>query len=280
MLGITYIDFMAVLVIWYGDLPREEIWFVARDRLPWTALAVAAFILASLLPIFALLLSQASRKPRGRCAPSAPACSSALRCYDAYLIAPPSGARRCHRRSLAIIGIGLALARLLERLTRSCCHPRRPPMPAEEHIALRAGVASGRRCASSLWCAIAALVLLAGAIGGLYAVYQPCVSRSRRAGTASLSAAARAPRKPTPRELQRLAAEQQQRLEHLALGRTISTRSCRFRSSAPCRSLAQRGGDAYAPLLPPQPALSSPTAAAQRDTPSRESRRAGSGAQP
>ena len=35
VLGITYMNFMAVLVIWYGDIPREEIWFVARDRFPW-----------------------------------------------------------------------------------------------------------------------------------------------------------------------------------------------------------------------------------------------------
>jgi hypothetical protein len=106
VLGITYIDFMAVLVIWYGDLPREEAWFVARGSLPWTALAVAAFILVSLLPVLALLLSRVrnARKPLravGLCI------LTGLACYDAYLIAPPSGALALLSGLIAIVGIGL-----------------------------------------------------------------------------------------------------------------------------------------------------------------------------
>ena len=31
-LGLTYIDFMAVLVIWYGNLPDKVDWFVAPHR--------------------------------------------------------------------------------------------------------------------------------------------------------------------------------------------------------------------------------------------------------
>src|SRR5262249_5844917 len=54
VLGITYVDFMAVLVIWYGDLPHRVFWFVERDRLPWSAIAAAAFILGSVAPILAL----------------------------------------------------------------------------------------------------------------------------------------------------------------------------------------------------------------------------------
>ena len=58
VLGLTYIDFMAVLVIWYGDLPREEVWFVARGAFPWNAMAGAAFVLGSALPILALIQSR------------------------------------------------------------------------------------------------------------------------------------------------------------------------------------------------------------------------------
>ena len=112
VLGITYIDFMAVLVIWYGDLPREEAWFVARDSLPWSALAVAAFILVSLLPILALLLSRVrnARKPLravGLCI------LVGLACYDAYLIAPPSGALTLLSGLIAIVGIGLGYCGVL-----------------------------------------------------------------------------------------------------------------------------------------------------------------------
>ena len=55
LLGITYVDFMALLVIWYGDLPPKVSWFTERIRLPWLALGVGAFILGSLIPILAPL---------------------------------------------------------------------------------------------------------------------------------------------------------------------------------------------------------------------------------
>jgi hypothetical protein len=107
VLGITYIDFMAVLVIWYGDLPREEAWFVARDGLPWSALAVAAFVLASLLPTFALLLSRV-RNARNPLRAVGLCILVGLACYDAYLVAPPAGALALLAGLVAILAIGLA----------------------------------------------------------------------------------------------------------------------------------------------------------------------------
>ncbi len=112
VLGITYIDFMAVLVIWYGDLPREEAWFVARDGLPWTALAVAAFVLVSLLPILALLLSRV-RNARWPLRAVGLCVLAGLACYDAYLIAPPSGALALLSGLVAIVGIGLGYCGVL-----------------------------------------------------------------------------------------------------------------------------------------------------------------------
>ena len=108
ILGITYIDFMAVLVIWYGDLPREEIWFVERDRLPWALLAAAAFVLTSLGPVLALLLSRVRNAQRplravGICV------LLGVAAYDAYLIAPPAGGLALLAALLAAAGIGLAL---------------------------------------------------------------------------------------------------------------------------------------------------------------------------
>jgi hypothetical protein len=107
-LGITYIDFMAVLVIWYGDLPHEEIWFVARDRWPWNAVAAAAFILTSVIPVVALLLARVrnARRPLravGACV------LIGLACYDAYLVAPAAGWRALITALVAVVGIGLAL---------------------------------------------------------------------------------------------------------------------------------------------------------------------------
>ncbi|MGB6344349.1 MAG: hypothetical protein WBG15_16710, partial [Xanthobacteraceae bacterium] len=108
VLGITYIDFMAVLVIWYGDLPREEIWFVERDRWPWDAVAAAAFLLASVVPVLALLLAKVrnARRPLravGACV------LIGVACYHAYLIAPLAGWRALVAALVAVSGIGLAL---------------------------------------------------------------------------------------------------------------------------------------------------------------------------
>src|ERR1700728_1829061 len=112
VLGITYVDFMAVLVIWYGDLPREEIWFVARDRFPWTGLAVAVFVLVSVIPTAALLLARV-RNARTPLRVVGAVVLAGLGLYDAYLIVPPFGAGALATSLLAIAGIGLAFAGLL-----------------------------------------------------------------------------------------------------------------------------------------------------------------------
>ena len=57
-LAITYTDFMAVLVMWYGDVPSKVFWFVERVREPWLAIAVAAFIITSLVPIALLIFAR------------------------------------------------------------------------------------------------------------------------------------------------------------------------------------------------------------------------------
>jgi hypothetical protein len=111
VLGITYIDFMAVLVIWYGDLPREEIWSVERERWSWTALAVSAFVLTSLLPAIALLLSKV-RGSRSALRAVGASVLIGLACYDVYLVAPPAGGRAALTAALAVAGIGLALCGL------------------------------------------------------------------------------------------------------------------------------------------------------------------------
>ena len=108
VLGITYIDFMAVLVIWYGDLPHEEAWFVKRDVLPWSVLAVGAFVLVSVVPIFLLMLSRV-RASRTALRLLGAAVLIGLALYDVYLIAPPFGISALIPSLLSLIAIGLAL---------------------------------------------------------------------------------------------------------------------------------------------------------------------------
>jgi hypothetical protein len=125
ILGITYIDFMAVLVIWYGDLPPEEIWFVERGHLPWSAFAVASFLLVSLFPVLALLMSRVRNERRplravGICV------LIGLVCYDVYLIGPPFGAATLLTAIVAVIGIGLGLLGLFLSAATGLVYRREP----------------------------------------------------------------------------------------------------------------------------------------------------------
>jgi hypothetical protein len=125
VLGLTYIDFMAVLVIWYGDLPREEVWFVTRDRLPWTAMAACAFALGAVFPILALIQSR-FRNHRRPLRAVGVVTLIGIAVYDGYLIAPRSGALALVTSSLAWCGIGLVL------MGAASFFASRPPAFAQE----------------------------------------------------------------------------------------------------------------------------------------------------
>jgi hypothetical protein len=111
VLGITYVDFMALLVIWYGDLPERVSWFVERARFPWSPLAAGAFIFGSVAPVLALLLSRVRNSAAEL---QAVGCSAlaGLSFYYAYLIIPPFGAFALVPALLAITAIGLLLTAL------------------------------------------------------------------------------------------------------------------------------------------------------------------------
>jgi hypothetical protein len=108
LLGLTYINFMAVLVIWYGDLPAESVWFVERVRFPWQLFAWAAFALASVLPIFALMIAKV-RGGRGPMRAVGGGALSGMAAFDIYLIAPPAGTAAILPAVLSILAIGLLL---------------------------------------------------------------------------------------------------------------------------------------------------------------------------
>jgi hypothetical protein len=117
VLGITYIDFMAVLVIWYGDIPREESWFVARDPWAWRALAIAAFLLGSLLPTLALIQARFRNQLRPLRLVGAITLVGLI-AYDAYLILPPASVVALVPALLAVIGIGLVVIGVASLLVR------------------------------------------------------------------------------------------------------------------------------------------------------------------
>jgi hypothetical protein len=113
-----------------------------------------------------------------------------------------------------------------------------------------------------LWSAIGALLLLFGTIGGLYVVYDHGVP----VWTVPLPKEFPQPRVVTHQadiaELHRLAAAQSQRLNTWGWANDQHT-LVRIPIDGAMKLLVQKGGDAYAQLLPPQGVLTSPTAGAQ-----------------
>ena len=113
-----------------------------------------------------------------------------------------------------------------------------------------------------LWAAIGALLLLFGAIGGLYAVYDHGVP----VRTVPLPKEFPQPRVVTDEadiaDLHRLAAAQSQRLNTWRWANDQRT-LVQIPIDRAMKLLVEKGGNAYAPLLPAQGVLSSPTAGAQ-----------------
>jgi hypothetical protein len=105
VLGLTYIDFMAVLIVWYGNLPHKVEWFLRRDQFPWSAVAWAAFILVSAVPGFALLFTRV-RASRTKLRAVALAVLVGIAMYYAWLVAPAGGAASLLAAAFAITGFG------------------------------------------------------------------------------------------------------------------------------------------------------------------------------
>jgi hypothetical protein len=105
VLGLTYIDFMAVLVIWYSDLPDKVSWFAERTAAPWRWMAVAAFIFGSALPILLLLLARV-RASRTALRLVAGCILAGLALYDGYLLAPVYGVWSLATAVLATVALG------------------------------------------------------------------------------------------------------------------------------------------------------------------------------
>ena len=134
-------------------------------------------------------------------------------------------------------------------------------MSAEEHIQYIPEIVRGR-VRVVLWSAFAALILLGGAVGGLYAIYDYAVPVK----TIPLPQQFPQPRVVTHAadvaELHRLAAEQRERLKTWRWANDQHT-LVQIPIDRAMQLLVQKGNNAWAPLLPPEPALSPPTAGAE-----------------
>ena len=134
-------------------------------------------------------------------------------------------------------------------------------MPVEEHIQY-VPESPGVDTAIVLWCALAVLALLAGAIGGLYAVYDYDVPIKFVPAPTQFPQPRVVTSQDEQAELRRLHDEQTTRLQTWRWANDRHT-LVQIPIARAMKLLVQKGKDAYAPLQPSQPALSSPTAGAQ-----------------
>jgi len=111
-LGLTYINFMVVLVMWYADLPDKIDFFVTRALWPWKWLAIVAFALGSVAPILALLL-QKVRLSRRALRAVAISSLTGIALYFTWLLAPVYGPWALATPLLALLCIACAFAALL-----------------------------------------------------------------------------------------------------------------------------------------------------------------------
>ena len=253
---------MAVLVIWYGDLPREEAWFVERRPLALDRAGGGRFH-----PGFAGADPRAdavarTQQPRSALRAVGACVLVGLAVYDAYLIVPPCGDAALLTALLALIGIGLALLRLSSTARHASPHAEARPCPLRR----TSGKGPSRRRSTR-----------APSRGRHFGALALHVRRHRRAegdlrrGRAGQSACRRHRTFPPPRVDTSDAAQLHRLWPSSGATRTwrwanANTRWCRFRSSAPCRSWRRRAPMPMAPLC---------GAATLRPCPRRQRRRAG-----
>jgi hypothetical protein len=108
LLGLTYVNFMALLIVWYGDVPERVKWLVDRTHGPWMAIAVLAFLLGAVLPVLALLRGRWRASPRALRV-IGPVALGGIALFDAYLVAPAFGAPALGAAAVAMIAIGALL---------------------------------------------------------------------------------------------------------------------------------------------------------------------------
>lgn len=135
-------------------------------------------------------------------------------------------------------------------------------MSAEEHIQYVPEPA-GVDLRVVVGAAIAALVLLVGAIVGFYRIYQVAVPIKTMPKPELFAQPRVTTHAADVAELHQLAAEQTARLNTWRWSDAQHTR-IQIPIARAMQLLVQNGGDAYAPLLPARPALTSPTAAAEK----------------
>ena len=140
----AYLAFVQYLIVWSGDLPRENRWYLRRVSDGWSWIALALLLFQFAAPFFILLFRRAKRNPRvlGTIAGAI----LALRVLDLFWIASPAARPAgpvvdwTDGAALAAVG-GLWTWVMLRGLKRRTLLPSRDPLSRAARVV--EGVAHG-----------------------------------------------------------------------------------------------------------------------------------------
>jgi len=120
ILGLTYLEFMSFLVVWYGDRPPLDAWYLLRAKPPWQTpvwIALALGIVATVALIVRRMIG-----PRRALQIASAAVLAGLLAYQVWLLAPQFGPTCLLPATMALTGMaGLGIAAMggLPRLAQN-----------------------------------------------------------------------------------------------------------------------------------------------------------------
>lgn len=126
VLGLTYLEFVSFLVVWYGDRPALDSWYLLRARPPWQApvwIALGLDLVAMALMIWRRVIGV-----RRALRLVSLTVMAGLLSYQVWLLAPAFGAASLPFAALALVAMGGIWIAVLER-----AQPLGRPPPEAAH---------------------------------------------------------------------------------------------------------------------------------------------------
>ncbi len=105
LLGLSYLVFMSYLVVWYGDRPRPDAWYILRTQTPWGALVLAALALGLIAPSTLLAVRHATGTRTAVAAAGASALLG-LACFTLWQVGSAFGPAALPATALAFLAQG------------------------------------------------------------------------------------------------------------------------------------------------------------------------------
>jgi hypothetical protein len=117
LLGVVYLDLMAYVVAWYGNLPEKAAWYVPRNHGAWGSVILTAIVVGAFIP-FALLLSTRARASKIALRVAGALVLLGVALHTVWILAPafePSALVSACIAVVALAGLSPAVSGLIRR---------------------------------------------------------------------------------------------------------------------------------------------------------------------